>query len=62
MSPITLAYALMTAAIGALLLLFCLHGVCDPYWSRGTRIVSAIGAAVGAATFLFGAAVVMVGS
>lgn len=44
--PMSYAYAGVAIATCAILLLYCLHGACDSYWSRGTRVFSATAAVV----------------
>lgn len=58
--PILVLYALLAMAIGMWLFIFCIQGVCDPFWSRATRRISAVGVIVGAATFVIGAGGMMV--
>lgn len=48
------AHGLMALVVGVVLLIFCLHGLCDPFWSRGTRIASAVGAASGLTSMVVG--------
>lgn len=53
--------AVVAMGCGLWLGIYCLHGLCDPFWSHGVRTISAAGLTVAVASFGVGAWAILSG-